>query len=98
MKKLLLIVVLGLMFSNISHSKISKLYYDELYNSCMDEALKFNIGYEITNNYCKCVADHMDNNYNDKSLIKLVEGEGGAIYNDVLAFVITKCRRKVGLE
>ena len=37
-------------------------------------------------------------NYNDNSLIALVEGEGGATYNDVVAFVISKCRRKVGLE
>ena len=64
----------------------------------MIEAMKANLGYTITKNYCKCSADHFDKNYNDNSLIELVEGEGGAAYNDVVAFVISKCRRKVGLE
>ena len=93
-----MIVVLGLLFSNISYSKISKDYYNELYDSCMIEATKANLGYRITKNYCKCSADHFDNNYNDNSLIALVEGEGGAVYNDVIDFVISKCRRKVGLN
>ena len=97
MKKLLVIVVLSLLFSNISYSKISKDYYDELYDHCMIEAMKADLGYKITKNYCKCSADHFDKNYNDNSFIALVDG-GGAAYNDVIAFVISKCRRKVGLE
>lgn len=98
MKKLFVILVLSLLSSNISYSKISKDYYNELYDFCMIEAMKANLGYTITKNYCKCSADHFDKNYNDNSLIELVEGEGGAAYNDVVAFVISKCRRKVGLE
>ena len=98
MKKFFGIVLMALLFSNNSYSKISKEYYNELYDFCMIEAMKANLGYEITKNYCKCSADHFDNNYNDNSLIELVEGEGGAAYNDVVAFVISKCRRKVGLE
>ena len=98
MKNLLGIVFLCLLFSTISYSKISKAYYEELFDSCMIEAVKADLGYTITKNYCKCSADHFDNNYNDTSLVTLVEGEGGAAYNDVIAFVITKCRRKVGLE
>ena len=98
MKKLLGIMVLGLLFSNISYSKISKDIYNELYEACMIEAMKADLGYKITKNYCKCSVDHFDKNYNDNSLLALVEGEGGAAYNDVVAFVITKCRRKVGLE
>ena len=98
MKKLLGVLVLFLLFSNISYSKISKEYYNELYDFCMIEAMKANLGYTITKNYCKCSADHFDKNYNDNSLIELVEGEGGAAYNDVVSFVISKCRRKVGLE
>ena len=98
MKKLFVFVVLCLLYSNISYSKISKLYYNTLYDSCMDGASKSNHNYKIKKKYCKCSADHFDNNYNDNSLLSLVEGQGGAAYNDVVAFVITKCRRKVGLE
>ena len=97
MKKLFGIVILCLLFSNISYSKIGKEYYDVLFDSCMIEATKANLGYTTTKNYCKCSADHFDNNYNDNSLLTLVE-EGGPAYNDVLNFVISKCRRKVGLE
>jgi len=97
MKKLLVIVALSLLSSNISYSKISKDIYNELYDACMIEALKADLGYKITKNYCKCSADHFDKNYNDNSFIALVDG-GGAAYNDVIAFVISKCRRKVGLE
>ena len=98
MKKLFGIVLLALLFCNISYSKISRAYYEELYDHCMIEAMKANLGYTITKNYCKCSADHFDKNYNDNSLIELVEGEGGAAYNDVVSFVISKCRRKVGLD
>ena len=90
-------MVLSLLSSNISYSKISKDIYNELYDACMTEALKADLGYKITKNYCKCSADHFDKNYNDNSFIALVDG-GGAAYNDVIAFVISKCRRKVGLE
>jgi hypothetical protein len=98
MKKFLVIVFIGLLFSNISYGKISKAYYEELYDACMIEATKGDLGYSMAKDYCKCGADHFDNNYNDKSLIALVEDESGAAYNDVLSFVIAKCKRKVGLE
>ena len=91
-------MVLSLLSSDISYSKINKNYYNELYDACMIEAMKADLGYTITKNYCKCSADHFDKNYNDNSLIALVEAEGGAAYNDVVAFVISKCRRKVGLD
>ena len=98
MKKFLVIVFIGLLFSNISYGKISNVYYEELYDSCMIEATKGDLGYSMAKDYCKCGADHFDNNYNDKSLIALVEDESEAAYNDVLSFVIAKCQRKVGLK
>ena len=98
MKKFLVIVFIGLLFSNISYGKISNAYYEELYDSCMIEATKGDLGYSMAKDYCKCGADHFDNNYNDKSLIALAEDESEAAYNDVLSFIIAKCKRKVGLE
>ena len=71
MKKFLVIVVIGLLFSNISYGKISNAYYEELYDSCMIEATKGDLGYSMAKDYCKCGADHFDNNYNDKSLIAI---------------------------
>ena len=98
MKKFFIVLILSFLFSNVSFSKISKVYYDELFDSCMLEAMKANLGYEITKNYCKCTADHFNKNYDDTSLINLVQGEGGSAYNDVVSFVINKCRKLVGLD
>ena len=98
MKKFLAIFIISFLFGNISYSKISKSYYNELFDSCMLEAMKANLGYETTKNYCKCSADHFDTNYDDTSLINLVQGEGGSAYNDVVNFVISKCRRLVGID
>jgi len=98
MKKFLAILIISFLFGNIGYSKISKSYYNELFDGCMIEATKANLGYETTKNYCKCSADHFDANYNDTSLINLVQGEGGSTYNDVVNFVITKCKGLVGLD
>ena len=97
MKRFLIIIFLSFLIYNVGYSKISKLYYNELFDSCMLEALKAELGYDITRNYCKCTADHFDKNYDDASLLNLVQGEGGSAYNDVVNFVINKCRRLVGL-
>ena len=98
MKKTLVIIFLSLLIFNVSYGKISKSYYNELFDSCMLEATKSDRGYTIIKNYCKCSADHFDKNYDDVSLINLVQGEGGSTYNDVVNFVISKCRRLVGLD
>ena len=47
-KKLLGVVIIGLFFSNISYSKIRNTYYEELYDGCMIEAVKADLGYTIT--------------------------------------------------
>ena len=98
MKKLLAILILSFLIGNISYGKISKTYYNEIFDSCMIEAMKANLGSKTTKNYCKCSVDHFDTNYDDASLIDLVEGQGGSTYNDVVSFVISKCRRLVGLD
>ena len=98
MKKCFIVLILSFLINNVSFSKISKIYYDELFDGCMLEAMKANLGYETTKNYCKCSADHFDRNYDDTSLFNLIGGEGGSAYNDVVNFVISKCRKKVGLD
>ena len=96
--KLLSISVLTLLWCNISYAKISKDYYSLIFDGCMEEALKHNAGYKITKNYCTCSADHFNKNYDDESLAKLVRSEGGSVYNDIVNYVVSKCRREVGLE
>ncbi len=98
MKKIFLILAFSFAIFNICQSKISKVYYNELYDGCMEEAIKANRGFKVTKEYCKCSADHFDDNYNDTELVKLVQHEGGAAYYDVINFVINKCKKKIGLQ
>ena len=44
-----------------------------------------------------CTADHLDQNYNDESLLQLIEMEDGGAYMDVVNYVSGLCRKKVGL-
>ena len=37
----------------------------------------------------------MDNNYNDESLIQLVQMEGGSVYRDIVDYVSGLCKEKV---
>ena len=98
MKKVLGILVLGLLFCNVGFGKISKAYYDVLFGGCMEEALKSNYSYNLTKKYCKCSADHFNKNYNDDSLLELAEGRGESAYNDVVNYVSGLCRKRVGLN
>ena len=98
MKKIFLILAFSFTIFNICQSKISKVFYNELYDSCMEEAIKANLGFKVTKEYCKCSADHFDDNYNDSELVKLEENQLGAAFNDVINFVANKCKKKIGLQ
>ena len=97
MKKFLAFLIFTLVFCTNSFSKISKIYYDLLVDGCMETAIDANYGYNKTKKYCTCTADHLDKNYTDESLLKLVEMEGGGPYMDVVNYVSGICREKVGL-
>ena len=97
-KKILTTTIISFFLSNTVFGKINEAFYYELYEGCMETALKYNKDYNITDRYCKCSANHFNENYDDDSLILLVTQEGGAAYNDVVQYVIRKCRKKVGLD
>ena len=98
MKKLLAILVLSLLWCNVASGQISKLYYDTLYNGCMETSANSGHSLSIQKRYCKCNADHFNKNYNDNELIELAEGRGGSAYKDVLDYVTGLCRKKVGID
>ena len=69
MKKILAFLTFTIIFCNTSFAKISDFYYDILVEGCMETALNANHGYKKTRKYCTCTADHLDQNYNDESLV-----------------------------
>ena len=80
MKKLLALLIFTIIFCTNSYSKISQVYYDVLVEGCMETAIKANYSYNKTKKYCWCTADHLDKNYTDESLLKLIEMEDGWPY------------------
>ena len=96
MNKLLTFIFLSLFVTSTSSGKISNQYYEVLVDGCMEAALKTNNNYKLVKKYCTCAADHMDNNYNDESLIQLVQMEGGSVYRDIVDYVRRLCKEKVG--
>ena len=97
MKKILAFLTFTIIFCNTSFAKISDFYYDILVEGCMETALNANHGYKKTRKYCTCTADHLDQNYDDESLLQLIEMEDGGAYMDVVNYVSGLCRKKVGL-
>ena len=94
MKKILGIVVLNLLFTNVSYSKISKVYYEELYDSCMIEALKANVGYMITKNYCKCTVKKLSERFSDDDLDAVFKQKPEEIIEDT-KFASEFCEKKI---
>jgi len=98
MKKLLAFLIFTIIFCNNSFGKISDVSYDVLVDGCMETALKANHSYKKTKEYCTCTADHLDKNYNDESLLKLIEMEDSGAYMDVVNYISGLCRKKVDLN
>ena len=98
LKDFLVFLIFTMIFCTNSFSKISKIYYDVLIEGCMETAIKANYSYIKTKKYCTCTADHLDKNYTDESLLKLIEMEGGGPYMDIVNYVSGICRKKVGLN
>ena len=59
------------------------------------------IGIEVVKNFLHLgwqVTAHFNKNYNDYSLLELIEGRGEVPYNDVVNYVSGLCRKKAGLN
>ena len=94
--KFLSIIFLSFLLFSVGYGKISKDYYDAIFDGCMEESLKISNNYDLSKKYCTCTSGHFNDNYNDDSLIKLVESEGGSAYNDVVNYVSGICNKKIG--
>ena len=63
MRKLLAIIVLGLLWSNSSSAKLGDSYYNEFNDSC----LELNKG-DLGKKFCKCYINELDNKFDDFTL------------------------------
>jgi len=64
MKKLLAIIVLGLVWSNLSSAKLGDSYYNEINDNCLEQ----NKG-DLGKKFCKCYMSELDNRFSDETLM-----------------------------
>ena len=64
MKKLLAIIVLGLLWSNSSSAKLGDSYYNEINDNCLEQ----NKG-DLGKKFCKCYINELDNRFSDETLM-----------------------------
>ena len=104
MKKILKIVVISLIFCNVSYSKINQSLYKELYDFCMVGTARYDHLFENktdlyrkTSKYCKCVSDFFDKNYDDSSINKFFGNYSENTYNSMFRAVSIRCQKESGI-
>ena len=98
MKKILTVLTVSLLWSNISFAEVSDEYYEALYEGCMETAKLKNRSPSVTKRYCICSADYIDKRFTDDSLDKLVNAPNSKAFNDVVKNISNLCNRKVGFD
>ena len=96
MKKILTVLTVSLLWSNISFAEVSDEYYEALYEGCMETAKLKNRSPSVTKRYCICAADYIDKRFTDSSLDKLLNDSNTKAADDLINNISNYCNRKVG--
>ena len=72
MKKLLGIVVLGLLLSGNAFAKIDSSYEKQIYEGCINDAKQNNDYNSASKKFCKCYANQFDKKFNNEQLINFL--------------------------
>ena len=68
MKKLLSIIVLGLLLSGNAYAKIDKSYVKQIYEGCISDAKQNNDYNSNSKKFCKCYANQFNIKFNNDQL------------------------------
>ncbi len=96
MKKILTVLTVSLLWSNISFAEVSDEYYEALYEGCMETAKLKNRSPSVTKRYCICVADYIDKRFTENSLDKILQDSNTKAADNLLVNVSSYCNKKVG--
>ena len=72
MKKLLGIVILGLLMTGNAFAKIDSSYEKEIYEGCINDAKQNNDYNSASKKFCKCYANQFDKKFNNEKLLKFL--------------------------
>ena len=72
MKKILGIVVLGLLLSGNAFAKIDSSYEKQIYEGCINDAKQNNDYNSASKKFCKCYANQFDKKFNNEQLINFL--------------------------
>ena len=72
MKKLLSILVLGLLLSGNAYAKIDKSYVKQIYEGCISDAKQNNDYNSDSKKFCKCYANQFNIKFNNDQLIEFL--------------------------
>ena len=72
MKKILGIIVLGLLLSGNAYAKIDKSYVNQIYDGCISDAKQNNDYNSDSKKFCKCYANEFNKKFNNAGLMEFM--------------------------
>ncbi len=98
MKKLLGIVVLGLLLSGNAYAKIDSSYEKQIYEGCINDAKRNNDFNSASKKFCKCYANQFDKKFNNEQLLKFLnksqQEQAKIINNEISPSCYPKSKKK----
>ena len=100
MKKLLGILVLGLLWCNLSYAEISSIIKKNFTKSCIDSAIQSGAPKDLAKKYCACMINYINDNMTTAEYLVLekkeIEQPGSFMKNSIIISAEPYCLDKIG--
>ncbi|MDB3943999.1 hypothetical protein N9365_05995 [Candidatus Pelagibacter sp.] len=90
MKKLLGIVVIGLLLSGNGYAKLSDDFWIEIFNGCYYSGIQV----KKLKSYCTCYTDKFNANFSDETVLEFIEEAGDLTKNPTVIKYTRQCINK----
>tara|TARA_B100001093_G_scaffold449644_1_gene455943 strand:+ start:31 stop:315 length:285 start_codon:yes stop_codon:yes gene_type:complete len=92
MKKLLGILVMGisLILTNVAYAKLSKDYWNEIFNGCYYSGIQV----KKLKAYCTCYTNKFSANFSDETVLQFIETAGDLTKNPTVIKYTKQCINK----
>ena len=99
MKKLLGILVLGLLWCNLSYAEISSVIKENFTKSCIASAIQSGAPKAVAKEYCACMTNYINDNMTTAEFLELerkeIEQAGSFLKNSVIKSAEPYCLDKI---